>query len=508
MKKTLICLLAALMVLALMLPVCASAQEDVVTIKAMWEATRPENEYTEETRQYIREHLGIDLELTQVSENFSQQLALSIAGGDIPDLIWMKYDTYVQYAEDGLFADLTDKIAAYPDIMSYVDTNGYGDACWQRMAVDGRIYGVPTRSVNPTMYTAAIRQDWLDKLNLAVPQTLDELTEVLRAFTEDDPDGDGVNDTYGVTCAGLDYLSVFFGAFGATSMQDYLLREDGTVTTNVISEDYREALRYLSDIYAKGYMDPEVFTQSGAQTYEKFATAQAGYWPNWWSNSGSVYMKYGFAENNPDGQVTVMQPVKGSDGQSGLPACDPIWRTVAISTSCEHVDKVLELINWECTPYGWYTAMNGVEGDYFEMNDAGEVTWYWGLEGKNRRGDAISDMEIYKFIENLALQQKLYLLDESDYGAKRTAGIGACMEAPVYDNLFMGMYTDEYNRLNSELKAYYTNMTVKFIMGEMDLDKEWENYVKTYLSMGGESVRSSLLAKYNETHGTSYTFAE
>lgn len=71
MKKTLICLLAALMVLALMLPVCASAQEDVVTIKAMWEATRPENEYTEETRQYIREHLGIDLELTQVSENFS-----------------------------------------------------------------------------------------------------------------------------------------------------------------------------------------------------------------------------------------------------------------------------------------------------------------------------------------------------------------------------------------------------------------------------------------------------
>ena len=98
MKKTLICLLAAMMMLALMLPLCASAQDDVVTIKAMWEATRPENEYTEETRQYIREHLGIDLELTQVSENFSQQLALSIAGGDIPDLIWMTYDTYVQYS--------------------------------------------------------------------------------------------------------------------------------------------------------------------------------------------------------------------------------------------------------------------------------------------------------------------------------------------------------------------------------------------------------------------------
>ena len=507
MKKFLSLMLAVALVLTV-LAVPAVADDEVVVLTAMWSGNRPDNEFTAETHQYIIDTLGIDLQLTQVSENFEQQLALTLGSNDIPDLLWMTYDTYVAYVGEGLFYDITDLVGNYPDLMEYVDTNGYGDYCWERMTVDGAIYGVPTRSINPTMYTAGIRKDWLEHLNLDVPTTLDELTEVLRAFTEDDPDGDGQDNTYGTSFCGLDYGSVFFGAFGATSMMDYLLNDDGTITTNVISDNYKQAILYLKELYEKGYMDPEVFTQSSAQTYEKFATSQMGYWPCWWSHGGSVYLKYGFGDNNPDGDIIMMDAITGPEGQRGLPACDPIWRTVAITYGCKHVDKALELINWEITPYGWYTVQCGVEGTYFEMDESGKVTWYWGLEGKSRRGDDIADMEIYKFIENLGLQQQLYTLDESDYGAKRTAGIATCMRADVYTNLFMGMYTDEYNKLNPELKTYYTNTTIKFIMGELDIETEWDNYVTTYLSMGGEAVRTSLLEKYNAEHGTSYTFAD
>ena len=126
MRKTLAMLLALAMLLVA-IPMCASAEDDVVTITAMWEGTRPQNEFTDETWQYIKDNLGIDLQLTQVSENFEQQLALTLAGGDIPDLIWMTYDTYVSYAADGLFVDLTDLVGNYPDLMAYVDTNGAGD---------------------------------------------------------------------------------------------------------------------------------------------------------------------------------------------------------------------------------------------------------------------------------------------------------------------------------------------------------------------------------------------
>ena len=82
----------------------------------------------------------------------------------------------------------------------------------------------------------------------------------------------------------------------------------------------------------------------------------------------------------------------------------------------------------------------------------------------------------------------------------------SCMNAKVYQDLFTGIITDEYTKLNSELESYMDNNITKFIMGELDLDKDWDNFVSTYLNMGGEQVRTSLLNAYNEANGTSYTF--
>ena len=302
MKKILAILLASMMLLSLLPAAVAESAEGPVVITAMWENSRPQNAYTDEIHDYILKALNIDLQLICVSENFTQQLALTIASGDIPDLILMEYRTYVEYANEGLFTDLTGLVDQYSDLMDYVNTGDQGEMCWNRMKVDGAIYGIPTRSVNTSMLTTAIRQDWLDNLGLQVPATIDELTEVLRAFTEDDPDQNGLNDTYGLSTYGMhniysmNYLSTIFGAFGAAPGQQYLLNDDGTVTTNVISDEYKAAVSYLHDIYAAGYMDPEIFTNSNSQAYEKFATGKMGFWPCWWSNPGSVYVKYGFLD--------------------------------------------------------------------------------------------------------------------------------------------------------------------------------------------------------------------
>ena len=114
--------------------------------------------------------------------------------------------------------------------------------------------------------------------------------------------------------------------------QQYLLNDDGTVTTNVISDEYKAAVSYLHDIYAAGYMDPEIFTNSNSQAYEKFATGKMGFWPCWWSNPGSVYVKYGFLDNCPTGKITLVDPIVGPDGKSGLIGTDPIWRVLGITS--------------------------------------------------------------------------------------------------------------------------------------------------------------------------------
>ena len=134
MKKYLAILMAVLMLLTA-LPLSALAEEEVVTLTYLSNGNRPQNEYTDEVWQYIKDNLGIDVQVTQAPENFTQQLALLVASGDIPDLIWMDYNTYVSYAEEGLFYDISDLVANYPDIMEYVDTNGMGEYCWNRMTV-------------------------------------------------------------------------------------------------------------------------------------------------------------------------------------------------------------------------------------------------------------------------------------------------------------------------------------------------------------------------------------
>ena len=260
MKKLVTMMLALAMLLS-----CAAfpalAEAEPVKLDVFYASTRPINECTELTRQYIIDNLGVDINLIQGdSSNFDQQLALYISGGEMPDVVWCSYSVWMDYAQQGAWADisayLTDENA---DLMNYV-----GDD-WSYMTVDGAVYGVPSELSVPSSHIIGIRKDWLDKLGLEIPTTLDEFTNVMRAFKNEDPDGNGENDTYGYCGAGFSYLSALMGAFGASSERDFFLNDDGTITTNAISNEMKEALAYLRDIYAEGLIDPDMVTA----TYEQ-----------------------------------------------------------------------------------------------------------------------------------------------------------------------------------------------------------------------------------------------
>ena len=141
----------------------------------------------------------------------------------------------------------------------------------KRLTVDGQLYGVPCLNVEGK-YNLFMRSDWLDTLKLSVPETLDELKEVLRAFTQDDPDRNGKNDTYGYGGVGVwganGEFMPFFGAFGV--MPGYYSLSGNRVVTHSISEEYKQSLMYIRDIVAKGYVHPEVFIMDGNQAEQMF----------------------------------------------------------------------------------------------------------------------------------------------------------------------------------------------------------------------------------------------
>ena len=508
MKKYLALFIALMLAMALV--PAAIAEEEPVTVDMFYVSSRPMNEYTDLTREYVRNTIGVDMNLIQGGDNWKQQLSLYITGGDIPDLIaFMDASTFQGYAAEGAFYDITDLVGNYPNIMEYMNSvQGYtAEDMLARTTVDGKIYGIPSVTTARSYYSLNIRTDWLENVGLGIPTTLDEFTEVMRAFTRNDPDQDGKDDTYGFSGAQTYYsLTPFFGAFGARPDQCYFLNDEGNVVTNVLSDDYKTALEYIRDIYAEGLIDPEMFTATYQQTQEKVVRGEFGLWTGWWSAAGNVVARFGYTDTNPEDSLTVIDPPVGADGKTGVIAQDPCENYMAISYNCEHVDAVMKLIDFACSTEGHLTLMYGVEGQFWTRDEDGNINWYFGIDGKDSLGNEVSDMQAYRFFYNIPVENMVRPLSDTFSSRLYQKSIEIYTDVAVYPDLFLGLTSDEYVAYYSDLDTFVKESGIKFITGEASLDTDWDSYVETYLSMGGEAVRTSLLEAYNNANGTSLVF--
>src|SRR5690606_23046600 len=130
------------------------------------------------------------------------------------------------------------------------------------------IYGVFTKYQGGTMPT--VRKDWLDKLQLPVPITLDDYYNVLKAFKEQDPDENGVDDTYGLTTAGTYELQGFFSAAGLK--QRYVINEDGTRDVPYSTDAAIPVYEFLNRLYNDGILDPNSATNDSGKMRDLFLT--------------------------------------------------------------------------------------------------------------------------------------------------------------------------------------------------------------------------------------------
>ena len=197
---------------------------------------------------------------------------LAIATGEYPDIImfsWMTAMDEINYGSQGIFIPLND----------LVKEQGY----WFRKAAemipelvpaitlpDGSIYGLP--NINQTFYTyyphkAWINRDWLDKLGLAMPETTEEFYEVLKAFKNRDPNGNGRADEipmmgyFGVNTQSWPY-PFLLNSFVYFDPKTYLAMKNGKVVFTADTVEFREGLRYIARLVSEGLLDRTSFTQN------------------------------------------------------------------------------------------------------------------------------------------------------------------------------------------------------------------------------------------------------
>ncbi|MDF9839520.1 MULTISPECIES: extracellular solute-binding protein [unclassified Paenibacillus] len=196
---------------------------------------------------------------------------------------------------------------------------------WLPYRSEGKTYAFPILSKpddsTPVLW---IRKDWLDKLGLQAPKTLDELEQVVDAFTNDDPDGNGVKDTYGIDLAikngfaskplePIGNPSWFFGMFGTVAGQ-WNLEEDGTVAYGSIQPGTKEALLTLKEWKDKGYLAEDISLHDYAKVTENIVAGKVGIiaMPAWYlAYPGSMLL-----QNNPDADYEPYPIPSGPDGKA------------------------------------------------------------------------------------------------------------------------------------------------------------------------------------------------
>lgn len=189
------------------------------------------------------------------------QISLLMASNDMPNIMWWwSMDTeYNKWVQAGLLDDVSAYMDKYTVIRDYYNKMDPKTLFYASEA-DGSIYRIPGDVAEPSCENLWIRQDWLDNLNLKAPTTIEELNEVLRAFTEDDPDGNGQNDTYGLGGDGYDFRSFWpwIQSYDQTHYERFCVDDDGVVTYGPANEGTKNWVSDVADLYAKGYITPNI----------------------------------------------------------------------------------------------------------------------------------------------------------------------------------------------------------------------------------------------------------
>ncbi|TBL76369.1 extracellular solute-binding protein [Paenibacillus thalictri] len=324
----------------------------------------------------LNKKLGITLKVNAISADYDNQLNVKVAGGNVPDLFTVSQAQLKDFAEKGVLLDLTSlwdtKLKATKDF--YISTVGEGII--KKGTVKGKSYAVPRTGDEPS-HTFWIRQDWLDALGLQAPTTLDDLFKVAVAFTENDPDGNGKKDTFGITGTELAAFTPLFGAYGVGS-PDSFYEKGGKYVNAYYDPAMPDALTAIKKFVDAGVVMPQVMTNKSLNYRDQAFQGKAGimYAP-WYDISKDEFVAQ-YKAVNPQAKWVQLAAPKGPGGAYfDVFDKEKPSRYYAMSKSLEKdpakLQKVLDLISYVSGKEGLELVMFGLEGKHYNKKDGNVV---------------------------------------------------------------------------------------------------------------------------------------
>lgn len=461
--------------------------------------------------QQFQERMNVKLEV-EMAQDVTEQLNLYVASGDVPDIVRAINMTYISYLDTGYFLELSDLLNTYgQDILSTVSQKA-----WDMTRTADGVFVIPYENYS-SKYVVNMRADWLRNLGITLSNqthfsdlgeslTLSEYADILRAFTTQDPDGNGKNDTYGLSTGSVsDWETAFmhiFSAFGGQPTQ-YYADEDGVVLPWEATQGFRDALEYLAGLWQEGVIDPEIFILNNDQAKQKMARGVAGSFCSWWSGA-YLLVEAGALEVNPE---TDWQPVyvTADDGKSmAMRDNGMITGAVMISKSCKNPEKAMEMLNYMITEEGWMLNKYGVEGEHYTLDENGYVTRTELGAEMFKAGTLEPLSQIVMNMPVASYQDSMPLSSNDPVQVVRYRFNRAVHDYELITSLFYGLPdTPEYMELGTDVEKYVEQMVIEFVTGNTPLtDETWQSFLEGYAQKGQQKILASYIDAYNNLNGT------
>jgi putative aldouronate transport system substrate-binding protein len=473
----------------------------------------PLTEDAEMIKKY-EEMFNVDIHMLNIEDaNFLEVLNTYIAGGDTPDVIRLKDPSQLNtYIAQGVIGSFDMELAReYMPYTSRLLDEFEGGAFWSMGASDAEQYGIPAiASGNAFHLPIVYNQDWMDAVGAAEPPaTLEELESLMYKFANEDPDGNGEKDTYGVSSDGL---RILFGAYGVNPGaadgrvdHSYFQLIDGQIEYAAAVERYRESLRTAKKWYDDGVIDPEFITGENTGGYwaisNSFINGRIGmtvrgnyyHWvmPGMYldidENGDDVEIQPGNVARelialNPDARIVFGQPVEGPYGK-GVKSWNALAQFYCFSPELtEDTDRfirVLQIMDYALIRYhteyseakqAWLEWAYGPEGE----------NWYWTIKEDGAYAIRQEFMELHPDVG--ASDDYGVYLQMAPTPAERNVGRQAEFAYSLnYDkdgiiNLIQFSLPKMADYQNSVTQIKDTAM-IEFITGKRDLDKDWDAYI-------------------------------
>ncbi|WP_214627512.1 extracellular solute-binding protein [Paenibacillus agaridevorans] len=454
-----------------------------------------------------RDELGILIKnewVVKGSEAYTNKTNIAIASGDTPDIMAVDALQLRSLVEADLIEDLTDVYAGYASAFTKNLLKEDGGLAMKASTFGGKLYALPLTNSNldevPMLW---VRDDWMKKLNLPEPTTMENMFAIAKAFTEQDPDGNSKDDTYGLALVKEAKIPGFFNGFHAYPGA-WVEGQDGKIVYGSTQPEMKAALQKLADMFKAGYIDKEFGVKDGPKYDELIASGKVG------MMYGPMYAPLANLKNNklsdPNAEWRAY-PLPSADDQPALAQVGVSATSFyVVKKGYQHPEALVKLMNF------WNDKSWDNADVMLSRNAETKIeTWPYGLVKafpvlKNVKAHrAVKAALEIKNPEGLDTEQRFYYdaiqnwfekgdIAGNSWGFYRSFGMdGAGMEIIDYylnenkliNTEFLGGSTPTMAEKMATLNKMESVMTIKIILGQSGIE-EFDKFVKDWNELGGE----------------------